>query len=197
MSNATSQAPPDRLHDLIAAVPNLSSTSTSKFNELRSWLANLLGITPVESVAIYYVSKPGNLDVRFNSPGSIDAPKALGVAVLANDTDAPACVTPASRFVAPAGHIECMVLCAQPPGGKWSFRTVVVHPGTPVAGRIQAHFPGVGVHLLPAVTPATATRSPAGSLSAVPLVTEPRIRRMVRLAIASAPAVMLVGPPGT
>src|SRR4051794_21056016 len=98
MDTTASPAPPDQLHALISAVPNLSAPSTSKFNDLRFWLATLLGITPAELIAIYYVSKPGNLDVRFNSPGSIDSPKTLGVAILASEADLPSCLTPASRF---------------------------------------------------------------------------------------------------
>ena len=196
MSTITPESVPGRLNELISQV-NLSSPSVTKFDDLRNWLARVLGISPTKAIAIYYVSKPGNLDVRFNQPGSINEHKILGLAVLAEESHLAASMVPASRFVGPGGHIDCMALCARPPQGDWSIRKVLAREGAAAIALIGQNFPGVSIQTVPAASIAAATRSPAGSLSAVPFVSDDRVRRMVRLAIASAPAVMLVGPPGS
>jgi hypothetical protein len=196
MSTTVSPDAPDRLNELIDSVPDLSAPSVTKFDQLRNWLASVLGLTP-NSIVIYFVSKPGNLDVRFKQPGSISSPKRIGVALLEDEGHLEACINPAKRFVSPWGHIDCMAICVRPIEGKWSIARIFAPEGSSIASSLRSHFPGSILDELPAQTVAAATRSPAGALSAVPLITDPRIKRMIRLAIASAPAVMLVGPPGT
>ena len=76
--------------------------------------------------------------------------------------------------------------------------------GDATIGRLQAIFPESSPEHHP-VLGVTATGNPAGnsvggqvpSVISVPIEIDPRIERMVRLAILSAPAVILVGPPGS
>ena len=161
MSTTTPEGIPRRLNELISQV-NLSSPSVTKFDDLRDWLARELGISPSKSIAIYYVSKPGNLDVRFNQPGSINEHKTLGLAVLAEESHLAASIVPASRFVGPGGHIDCMALCARPPQGDWSIRKAIAREGAAAIAPIMQNFPGVSIETVPAASIAAATRSPRG-----------------------------------
>lgn len=67
------------------------------------------------------------------------------------------------------------------PGGVLPAEQIKVEGGTGTEG--DGHPPGA--------------RGPAAEVSVVPMVVDDRIKRMVKLAIASSPAVILVGPPGT
>ena len=161
MSTITPESVPGRLNELISQV-NLSSPSVTKFDDLRNWLARVLGISPTKAIAIYYVSKPGNLDVRFNQPGSINEHKILGLAVLAEESHLAASMVPASRFVGPGGHIDCMALCARPPQGDWSIRKVLAREGAAAIARIGQNFPGVSIQTVPAASIAAATAQSRG-----------------------------------
>ncbi|MDT5119751.1 MAG: hypothetical protein QOE30_5490, partial [Mycobacterium sp.] len=70
-------------------------------------------------------------------------------------------------------------------------------------GRLQSIFPELTPEhhpVLGTVAGGSAASSVGGqvpSVISVPIEIDPRIERMVRLAILSAPAVILVGPPGS
>jgi len=186
----------EKLNELIGAVPNLSDPSTTKFNKINEWLAHLIGLGP-EQVWTGYVSKPGNLNVRFRQPGPTKLRPELGVALIDDKPDyLEKCVSPASLLVAPGGHIGAMALVSAK-DGAWEMARIIERSGGPTAPRLLEYFPDAQVVHPAKISTASASKGPAGSLTTVPLVVGARIRRMIRLAIASAPAVMLVGPPGT
>ena len=182
-----------RLHELIEAVPDRTAPSTSKFDGVNQVLESWLGF-PARKVRAVWVSKPGNFDVRMRQPGMLRDRPALAVAIFPVAEDIERCFDQAARVVLPGGNVENVAMCAQDRGGRWTI-SYVVGPSSPVAGAIVSCFhaehrsTGVGV--------SEVRRSPAGAIASLPLIVDDRVRRMVRLAIASAPAVMLVGPPGT
>lgn len=176
-------------------VADPSAPSVTKFAGVNSFFEDLLGLPP-KSVWTTYVSKPGNLNVRFRQPGPLRQRPELGVAVLAPAADLKASEIPAGRLLRPTGHVGTIAMVTKSPDG-WRVASVVQQPASSLASKLATHFPEASaVH--PADTPVgSVVGGPGGSITAIPLVVTERIRRMVRRAIASAPAVLLVGPPGT
>ncbi len=180
------------IENLIRQVPNLSAPSTAKFAPIINWFAQRWGLA-AEDVRVYYISKPGNLNVRFSQPGVAQHRRVLGVALIKSLSDVEPCLGPARALVGPGRNLRVMVLCAPSNSHGWTLRAVAASAGDPLTPHILADFPGIPVH----PPSGNVMHSPAGTAAAVPLILDERIKRMVRLAVAAAPAVMLVGPPGT
>jgi MoxR-like ATPase len=181
------------LHELIEAVPDPTAPSIAKFNEVNRLLENWLDL-PSRKVRTVWVSKPGNFDVRMRQPGMLRDQPSLALAIFPVMGDIDRCFDQAARVVGPGGNVENVAMCARDDGDQWTIFDVV-GPNGPIADSVVRcfgathHSTGAGV--------AEVRRSPAGSIATLPLIIDQRVRRMVRLAVASAPAVMLVGPPGT
>jgi hypothetical protein len=184
----------DDLSAQIAKI-SLSSTSATKFRDLGVSIAPLVGLEP-KQVWITYVSKPGNVDVRFTQPGARKTDNEFGLALINRDHDRQAYLGPLKRYVRPQGQFAAIGLCEQDSSGVWHLTAVVEATRASFHEILIGQFPNVE-HIVAVTSPGAAVRGPAGSLTTVPLELTTRVRRMIRLAIASAPAVMLVGPPGT
>lgn len=74
---------------------------------------------------------------------------------------------------------------------------VVGDPDHPVIARIQELAPEAELHLIAGEASPRLARGPVLDLARPPLVVDARLERMLRLSVATSPAVMLVGPPGT
>jgi hypothetical protein len=185
-----------RLLDSRLATVDFSKTSTSKFRDagVNQLIAEILKVPPQEIYATT-VSKEGNLKVRFEqSTAARQAP--IGVAVVTESEALESSVLSGTVLVG-LGQKRAILFCSREPSGGWSVAAVIELGEGELAARVLSEFPSARVER-PRSSLASAVRSPAGALSTVPLVmTDPRIERMVRLAVASAPAVMLVGAPGT
>lgn len=182
------------LNKELAKVGDYSAPSATKWNRVSEALSPLFSLPP-EKIYFAYVSKAANLSVRLTQPGAMKRRPDVAFALLEEVTDLQACVDQAPRLLAPRGILGSLALCTQKPGA-WEVRAVL-ETRRGIGARIAGLFPGAQHQILQPTPIAAATRSPAGSLAVVPLLTDPRIKRMVRLAIGSSPAVLLVGPPGT
>lgn len=179
-----------------------SAPSTTKFNRLEAAFARLLGLTAAE-VAAVTVSKAGNLSVRAEQSLHAQHARVL-VAVVTKPGEEPAVRRAATMRVKERKDRSTVLLVAQP-GGGWAATSAVerLDEPEPLLNRLQLLL-GTDVHT---VAPAAGGSKPdlfwpplaplPGSVAVAPLQIDDRVRRMLRLAVASRPAVMLVGPPGT
>jgi len=187
------------LDDLVAAVgdPTLPKSS---FGDVRGLFARLLD-TGEDLVYVSSVSKAGNLTVRADqSPGSRAARVFVGI--LSSPAHVDASVAAMATRIGP-GRLDGGLLVARD-RGAWRVAAIVEPPDGTIGSRLHEHFPEAALKAVkpgfhgeqPAAVPPKAT-PPSPGKTPVPLVLDPRIKRMLRLSIASAKAVMLVGPPGT
>ena len=184
----------ETLNRELAKVGDYSAPSATKWNRVSEALSPLLSLTP-EKIYFAYVSKAANLSVRLTQPGAMKRRPDVAFALLEEAGDLQACIDQAPRLLAPRGIIGSLALCTQN-AGAWDVR-VLLETRRGIGLRVAGLFPGAQHQVIQPAPIAAASRSPAGSLAVVPLLVDARTKRMVRLAIASSPAVLLVGPPGT
>jgi len=133
---------PEYEHDVEAAMSqlagllgsvDLSAPSSTKFTDVRTWLGERALLEP-RRVAVYWVSKPGNLDVRFQQPGVFRDEPFLGIALIPGGDSPEAYHRPARRLVE-NGLFQAMVLCSRSPSG-WTFEGGYIREGSPIDATI-------------------------------------------------------------
>jgi AAA domain (dynein-related subfamily) len=193
-----------RLDELVTAVENPADPSVSNWAEVEQLLAGLLDV-PSGLVYASRVSKPGNLKVRADQSRRARSAKVfVGLLTDANDVDG--CVAPLQELIGP-GRLDGGLLVApmrRDPPGDWALVSIVEPRFGTLVFRLLPHFPAVGAkHVEPGYRDGASPVAPPVPAppplvpSSSSLVLDPRIKRMLRLAIAGSKAVMLVGPPGT
>lgn len=194
---------PLALVDAALSGVDLAAPSTTKFGKLETTLAALAGLQASDVVAAT-ISKAGNFSVRAGQSPRAQAAK-LFVGVVTDQTQLPA-TQKAARAHVESGKGKAVQLLLRGHDLSWSAPWAIGlagHENSPIAAVAAAlHSELVEVRSAPrspsSAEPGTPPR--VATLPVVPvspLIIEPRIRRMVRTAVASRPAVMLVGPPGT
>ena len=188
---------------------NLSAPSNVALRPLSRLFAEQLGYA-AELVYPISVSRPGNLVKQAGQSDRGRGARVL-VVVLRDDRMVEAVVRTVPQLIG-AGGLEAMLVVVAATDQKGQVLDATVHDVVQEAGgtvfdRIHQHHPEVRRHdVSPGyVAPSSPTVSPATmappivplAASTIPLHVDPRLRRMLRLAIASSRAVMLVGPPGT
>lgn len=181
---------------------DLAAPSTTKFNRLETVLASLASI-PATHVVAATISKAGNFTVRAAQSKRAQTAQ-LFVGVVTDAAELAATQKAAITHVK-AGRAPAVLLLLKGQPGAFSAPWAVQSSGR--GPSILNGLPAsLGSETLTVTTPsegddADASSSAIASLpSVIPmqrLVLDPRIRRMFRTAVASRPAVMLVGPPGT
>jgi MoxR-like ATPase len=179
-----------------------SAPSTTQLRPLDVLFAQQLGYTP-EQVYTISVSKSGNLVKQAGQSQRGHQAKVL-VAVTKEPEVVDGAVRHGPKVIGP-GWFDAMLVIDATNHHKPKLDGVVQPNGSSVASVLSGSFNGFTTHDVEPLykqDPSTATTSPPpimhnATLPAVPLVLDPRIKRMLRLAIASSKAVMLVGPPGT
>lgn len=184
--------------DLRALIPSdradREKPSTSKYHAVDALFADLFGV-PKDGVYTTGFSKPGNVRVRATQSGRANQSRFL-VGII-EDAGRPnqldGTIAKAAEFVGP-GRKTAAILVAESSAGKndWDVVAVVEKPGGPVHPLLAASWPNVERH-----DPAPRIVSGPGPALAVPLSMDARTERMARLAVATSPAVLFVGPPGT
>jgi len=195
-----------------------TATSTTKYRDFERFLAGLLGIAP-EIIYTTHVAKPGNFDVRMTQ--SVRARNAwLRVALLPEESHLGFVVDLARRIAQDRSPGTAVLLVCDGPDGwrpRWGVEPAPGGPSSVRSGhlaRLQGLVPEFRLETYP-YTPAEPEPQPSGGqpvaeeekggptrrpripITTIPLILDPRIRRMLRNAVASSKAIMLVGPPGT
>lgn len=187
-----------RREDLRALIPtdraNREKPSTTKYLPVDDFFADLLGADK-KSVYTTGLSKPGNVRVRATQSGRANQARYL-VGII-EDADKPNqmgnTVAKAAEFVGPGRKVAAILLGESAAGSNdWDVRAVVERVGGPILPLLEAEWPGVVRH-----NPAPRVVAGPGPALAVPLAMDARTERMARLAVATSPAVLFVGPPGT
>jgi hypothetical protein len=187
-------SPRDDLRALIPAEPAKRAEPSQKYRPVDAFFASLLGAR-AEDVYTAGLSKPGNVSVRFaQSKRAGQARYLVGVvegAEIPGQFDAT--VEKVAPFVGPGLKAAAVLLRETTTGANdWGVGAVVERPGGPVYAQLAGSWPAVARH-----DPAPQIVAGPGPSLAVPLSMDEATSRMARLAVASSPAVMLVGPPGT
>jgi AAA domain (dynein-related subfamily) len=179
-----------RLDQLVRAVPDPSSTSSSKWSAVTDWLAASLGAPP-DQVHVVYVNKSGNMGNRFTqSPGH----KRLGLGLMKHHDDVDRSVRYAQQLV--VGRYDAIALASAIADGPWTVRVVVQAQPGPVITALGSAFPNA---LLCDAISAAAPAAPASSLEELAdelLVDRAWIERVV-WALRDKRGLVLYGPPGT
>ncbi|MGY0235070.1 AAA family ATPase [Longispora urticae] len=200
--------PAVEMNQLLASIEH-SSKNVSKYRSFEAYVAGLTGLEP-SAVYASYISKAGNLSVRFEQSGRARDAKLLI-----------ALVDPRQGETAGQSFEALMRLCAkkrpgtealilQRPNELWEVTHAIVPSGLPDEPHLyQAPSLITGVHphkylYKPAREAPDEVSQPFFTApeqrtdrTPPPLVLDERVLRMLRTAIASHRAVMLVGPPGT
>lgn len=184
--------------DLRSAIPTERSdreqSSTTKYRPVDNFFAELLHV-PADRVYTTGISKPGNVKVRATQSSRATRSNYL-VLIIEDASDSgvmDGSVAAAAQLVGP-GQKRAVLLVGEAGGspGNWDVLSVVEPVGGAVLGRLQAEWPGVE-----RFDPAPRKSVGPGPTLAVPLTMDESTSRMARLAVASSPAVLFVGPPGT
>jgi MoxR-like ATPase len=188
----SSTGPQEEFDRLVQEVVDRPPQSSTRARPLEEWLEERLGLSS-RQVWVKQVSKFGNLDVRASEPGSKRQAK-LFVVLITSAGELEKYVDYGQQMVGPGGSYESFAIIVKGAQGLWTIPTVVERPGGTLAQRLRdGTFPDL-------VVATSSNRGPgahAPASSAIQMVVDPRVERMVRVAIASASAVLLVGPPGT
>lgn len=196
---ASASEPRERLQRALSGV-DPSAPSTTKYSPLEAAVAAFLGLAAGD-VAAVTVSKAGNLSVRAEQSTRAQASQVL-VAVVTDPGETEAVRRAARERVQERRTRSIMTIVRRAGDDEWD-PDWAVQPDEPSPGPLDVLRTTLGT----AVTAVVPTRGPAavgapaaalpGAVPAAPLELDDRVRRMLRLAVASRPAVMLVGPPGT
>ncbi len=116
------------LGNLLGTV-DLSAPSANKFDQTRAWIAARTGQQP-QNVAVYWVSKPGNFDVRFRQPGVLRDQPVLGVALVPMGKNLEAYRKPAQRLVQ-NGPFHALAICVRTADG-WEGMAAYVRENSDV-----------------------------------------------------------------
>ncbi len=180
-----------------------SQNAMAPFNE---YLADKLG-EPRETVYTSRIGKSGTVKTRMRQEGARGA--TIVVAVLGDEKLVREVQREAPDVLGAQHGRKAMVVAIVPPGSREVESWKVFEPvGGTIAERIGVHHDHVEqVIVMPTYDDdsgagQTASLEDEPSIVVLPadhqrLVIDDRIRRMLRLAIASSSAVMLIGPPGT
>jgi hypothetical protein len=189
----------DELDALLSAVQD-PGQPTNSFRDVQRFVASLLE-RPDAEVYVSRVSKPGNLSVRADQSPRSQAAKVF-VAVLATDAHVDGAVDALATRIGPSRY-EGGIVVAPRRAEPWAV-VIVDGPRGELYRHLAAALPRarhveVEGHYMDAreAPAAPDARPPVPPKVTVPLVLDPRIKRMLRLSIASSKAVMIVGPPGT
>jgi AAA domain (dynein-related subfamily) len=189
----------EKLDDLLRVVTDPTQPKSS-YRPLEALFAELLGRPAVEVYAAQ-VSKPGNLSVRADQSPRSRAAKVF-VAVVPSAIHSDGTAHALGNRIGP-GRYEGGVVVAPTQGGPWQVTTVVSPAGSRLAPPLLQAFPTAtptevaGSYAGNGGTVYTPPSPPPPISASAPLVLPPRVKRMLRIAIASSKAVMVVGPPGT
>lgn len=127
----------EELTDLLRPV-DLSAPSSTKFDPVRIWLAARAGLE-ARRVVVYWVSKPGNFDVRFRQPGVVRDRPVLGFALVPSDESLDGYKRPARRLVE-AGEFQAMVVCTVR-DGVWLCEAAFLRSGSDVDATVGGLVP--------------------------------------------------------
>lgn len=200
-----------RFEDLLRGVDH-AQTSTTKYRQFEEFLGPTLDILPG---AIYtsHIAKAGNFDVRMTqSDRARNA--SFRVALVPNELDLSPVAEQAARLAAERNPGTSVLVVFDSPTGWRPWWGIEASPenagaaGRP-AGDMNPLERVLGFRLQrypyqPVEAPVprdqetgSAIRAPRNPIAAIPPIVDPRIRRMLRNAVASSNAIMLIGPPGT
>lgn len=200
-----------RFEELLRGVDH-AQTSTTKYRQFEEFLAKATD-NPPGAIYTTYVAKAGNFDVRMTQ--SVRARNAsFRVALVPNELDLAPVAEQATRLAAERNlGISVLVVFDSPTGWRprWGVEPFPRNAGLAggPAGSMSPLEQVLGFklqryHYQPAEPPGPAdpqtggaVRAPRNPIAAIPPIVDPRIRRMLRNAVASSNAIMLVGPPGT
>jgi hypothetical protein len=186
-------------HEEVATI-NLSKSSTNRFDTVKALVAQLLGITAEDVYAAAAKARTNNLNVRLQQT---EGSEQIALAFIKSADEVDYAVEIAKRFAGPSRRFGAVAICAPDPAGIWEIRAVVEPTDSTFAAAIQGEFPNakrvivadLGIGTLP--TRNSGASNVVDPIAAIPVQVDPRIKRMIRLALRTYKVVVLVGPPGT
>lgn len=174
---------------------DLSSQDPRMFKDLEMALGNVLGL---EAGELHMALIPGAPMAGPLLNERLGGHRRLLVAVLTQASELELVTRTVAQFIGSTTHkLDAAALCVLSGYGQWYIPTIICRGSDGLGARIKDTLSPSATILQPVAAQSSATRGPVAASSASPLIMDERIMRMVRLAIASSSAVILVGPPGT
>lgn len=191
----------ERLDEALRAVPDMSAPSTTKFDPVRKVCAECCGLD-IERTHALFVSKPGNLNVRFKQPGVTNRRPALALAIIKQAEDLPASLAPGQRLVGPSRNIGALAYCVRGTDDSWTVAAMIEAPNGALAPLFRREFASMEVI---APTFDTEERQPDAPLPrpekatdlAESLLLDPNWLEDVLWLLEDKKALVFYGPPGT
>lgn len=112
----------NELSELLAPI-KLSAPSNTKFRPVSSWLADRIGLSQPQ-VCVFYVSKAGNLKVRFQQPGVMKNRPIVGLALFTDADEAERARDPARDLLVEGGILRLIAICLRGSDGSWRISSV-------------------------------------------------------------------------
>lgn len=186
-----------------------SLTSTTKYRDFEDFLGDSLDISP-NAIYTAHIARASNFDVRMTQ--SRRAREAsFRVALVPNRGDLEPVKAQSRRLAAERSPGSSMLVVSRDQSGwrpDWGMQPDAGTGGVPAMDMSPLlRIPGSRLESYAYRSPARrnamaqetsdATETPLNPVTVLPPIIDPRIRSMLRNAIASSKAIMLVGPPGT
>jgi hypothetical protein len=174
---------------------DLRSSDPRQFEDLLALVAPALNLNPAQVLAVAVTSAP--MVVPMLNDRLAGGPRRLLLAILAHGGELHSVAQSVAHFIAHNRRLEAAALCVLSTYGDWYVPAVICRGSDGLGARIKDLLSPSAQIIPPAAAPSGATRGPGLVAAGSTIVMDERIMRMVRLALASSSAVILVGPPGT
>ena len=174
---------------------DLTHPSSQEFEPISRWLAEVLELQATDVTPALFPSAPVIGPLLRDKLA--DRKHRLLLGMLLQPEELEPAVRTVSQHLSRDHRIEVAAICVLSRYGEWYIAAIVSRPQDPLAMRIHETISPSGIMHEIVAAPAAAVRGPAAYVPATQLIMEDRVLRMLRLAVASSSAVILVGPPGT
>ena len=132
-----------QLSDAVAAVPDHSKPSSTKWRKVNLLLASAFGL-PVEKVKTYFASELKQVSVRMTQAGVARDRPSLGLTLIGNDAPVERYVTTVKSYVKQP-HPFAVIVVAKWTGTALVCHAAVARTGADLLPAVKEHFPGIAI----------------------------------------------------
>jgi DNA polymerase III delta prime subunit len=181
------------LSDALAAIAPEGENQPG-LDALRPLLARRLGLQASEVLAVFVPSHPMLRTILHERVPQRQV--RLLLVVLGNSEDLEGVAHQLTAYMGGEGVLYTAALCTAARPGEWHIPTIICRSSDGLGARVRDCL-SVSAQILPPAAPSLVVRTGGWHSSTESLIIDDRVMRMARLSLASSPAMVFVGPPGT
>lgn len=174
---------------------DLESRDPTTMDPLATWLTQVLQVEAGKVVVASFESAPMVAPLLDNLLSGRTCRLLLAVVPHASEMEAAAQAL--ANFIGADPRLDVAAICTLSKYGDWFTPQIICRGGDGLGARVKDVFSPLAKIIPPITAASNASRGPNAHAPGGHIVMDERIMRMVRLAVASSSAVILVGPPGT